>query len=202
MNTDQQKWDQRYRDKALLLPTPHSFIEKSVSLLQPGTVVDIACGDGANALYLARRGFDVIAVDISAEALERLQHFAMMLGVKVRTVQLDLSQPDWVEMLNELVPGAVNNMVVSYFKPPMALWHQMAERLAPGGVILLTSYNMNQHREHGFNADYCLQPAEFTGVSPLLTLRFCVSSCSEGNFLDEYMFDKPDPQATSTQIGA
>lgn len=199
MTTSQLKWDQRYRDRVLVLPTPTRFIEKSIKLLQPGTVVDIASGDGASSLYLAKKGFDVTAIDISAEALERLQHFAMMLGVKVRTVQLDLDQPDWVAMLNEVVPGAVNNMVVSYFKPSMALWHQMAERLAPDGVLLLTTYNMNQHREHGFNADYCLQPAEFTGVSPLLSLRFSASVRSEGKFLDEYMFEKPDPRAPSAQ---
>lgn len=194
LSSDQQKWDARYRKRALVLPTPPHFIEKSVSLLEPGVVLDIASGDGASALYLARQGFDVIAVDISAEALGRLQYFARSLGVRIRTVQLDLQAPDWIDMLNEIHPGAIHNMVVSYFKPDNQLWHQMAQRLAPGGSLLLTSYNMQQHKAHGFNASYCLQPAEYTGLTPLLSMRYSASVRYEDNFLDEYLFQRPPAQ--------
>ncbi|MCV6587447.1 MAG: methyltransferase domain-containing protein [Marinobacterium sp.] len=197
MESEQQKWDRRYRDKALLLPTPQRFIEQSAAQLMPGTVLDLASGDGANSLYLARKGFDVIAADISSEALERLNYFAVMLGVEIRTVQLDVDQPDWVEMLNEVEPGVINNMVMTWFKPWLPLWHQMAERLAPEGNILLSTYNIQQHHKHGFNADYCLRPAEYTGVVPSLSTRYSASVVIDDSYTDEYIFQK---QAVQQQL--
>lgn len=191
MDTDQQKWDERYRGRALVLPTPMAFVSNSLPLAQPGTVLDLACGDAASALYFARRGFDVIAADISGEALERVHYFARMLGVKVRTVQLDLDSDDWLDILNEVHPGLINNIVVTRYKPSQALWHQLAERLAPEGMLMLTSFNMQQHRIHGFNADYCLQPAEYTGVDPLLSLRYSATVKDGDDRLDEYIFCRP-----------
>lgn len=200
MSSDQQKWDQRYRDKPLILPTPPRFIEQSIKLMQPGTVLDLASGDGAASLCLAKAGFDVVAVDISAEALERLQQFAIMLGVSIRTVQVDLAADDWLAMLDEVVPGPINNIVITRYKPSLALWHQLATRLAPEGMMLLTSFNLKQHEQHGFNSRFCLQPAEFTGADPQLHLRYSASVQQDDDFMDEYLFEKGEPEASGTDI--
>ena len=68
---DRAKWNQRYREGAYQSRThPSVFLEECVSALPPsGRALDLACGTGRNAIYLAGLGFAVDAVDISTEAL-------------------------------------------------------------------------------------------------------------------------------------
>ena len=68
---DRRKWDARYRDGAYATrPHPSAFLQECEALLpRRGRALDLACGAGRNALFLARRGLLVDAVDISAAAL-------------------------------------------------------------------------------------------------------------------------------------
>lgn len=92
---DREKWDARYLDGAYEARThPSALLAHWVSRLEVvdkvPRAIDIACGRGRNALFLARRGWDVDAVDVSAVALERLQAASDAEGLPVRCVQRDL----------------------------------------------------------------------------------------------------------------
>ena len=78
---DRIRWDQRYRDGAYATREhPSAFLQERLPWIgrpQPGLLaLDLACGRGRNALFLARRGFRVDAVDISAEALQSAREVA------------------------------------------------------------------------------------------------------------------------------
>jgi SAM-dependent methyltransferase len=63
-------WDARYRGSELVWgAAPNRWVERETADLLPGRVLDIACGEGRNSIWLARRGWQVTAVDFSAEAL-------------------------------------------------------------------------------------------------------------------------------------
>ena len=90
-DADRRKWDERYRQGGYSArPWPSAFLEDCADLLPTtGRALDLACGAGRNALFLARRGLTVDAVDISAEALARGQAAAGDLPIRWLRQDLD-----------------------------------------------------------------------------------------------------------------
>jgi SAM-dependent methyltransferase len=74
---DADAWDQRYADTDLVWSaTPNQFVAAELADLQPGRAVDLAAGEGRNAIWLARRGWDVTAVDFSQVGLDKARTLA------------------------------------------------------------------------------------------------------------------------------
>ena len=71
--TKVEEWDQRYRAGEQVFGTPAPLVVEFTTQLAPGSALDLACGPGRNALYLARHGWRVTAVDGSATAIELLR---------------------------------------------------------------------------------------------------------------------------------
>ncbi len=88
---DQEKWDERYADGAFADRThPSVLLVNWIDRLPKGRALDIACGAGRNSLFLARKGFEVTAIDISGEGLRRAEVAARRENLKVAFVQQDL----------------------------------------------------------------------------------------------------------------
>ncbi len=87
----QQEWDGRYAEmRQLWSGRPNGALVAEVSDLAPGRVLDVGCGEGADAVWLARRGWDVTALDVSGVALARAAEHASEAGVDVRWVHAGL----------------------------------------------------------------------------------------------------------------
>lgn len=85
-------WDDRYREKPLLwTQTPNRFVAEELAGLEPGSALDVACGEGRNAVWLAEQGWEVTGVDFSAVALERADQMAVERGVDVAWVNADVT---------------------------------------------------------------------------------------------------------------
>ncbi|GAB3267937.1 class I SAM-dependent methyltransferase [Arthrobacter pigmenti] len=89
---DAQEWDERYRearssgsgtDAGLWATQPHAQLQQVAGQLVPGTALDLASGDGRNAIWLARRGWQVTAVDFSAEGLDIARSRAEAEGISI-----------------------------------------------------------------------------------------------------------------------
>jgi tellurite methyltransferase len=88
---DQKRWDEKFRGKKYTLGTEaNPFLRKHLRLLPTGKALDLAAGEGRNAVFLAQQGFDVEAVDISKEGLSKARKLAKVKGVKIKTVPADL----------------------------------------------------------------------------------------------------------------
>jgi SAM-dependent methyltransferase len=91
------EWDERYRTgKRGTEQSPAPLIARFIPGLKPGRALDLACGTGRHSLLLAKLGWDVTAVDGSAEALAVLRQHANGAGVAVKTVLADLQRSDFV----------------------------------------------------------------------------------------------------------
>ncbi|MBR7835603.1 methyltransferase domain-containing protein, partial [Actinospica durhamensis] len=72
MNTRQEFWDERYRGhERLFSGNPNAVLVAEAADLEPGRALDVGCGEGADALWLARNGWQVTAIDIAPTALTR-----------------------------------------------------------------------------------------------------------------------------------
>jgi SAM-dependent methyltransferase len=146
---DAADWDQRYRGSELVWRAePNRFVEEELRDLRPsGRAVDLAAGEGRNAVWLAERGWEVDAVDFSAVALEKAERLAADRGVRLRTVRADLTA--WTAP-----PATYGLVLISYLHLP---WPRMAGVLSraatcvrAGGTLLLVGHDAaNAARGHG-----------------------------------------------------
>nr|MDQ5860933.1 class I SAM-dependent methyltransferase [Actinomycetota bacterium] len=102
-------WDEKYRSRPKMWsgqPNPQLMTE--AAHLAPGTALDLGCGEGADAIWLAGRGWEVTALDVSAVALERAEAHARERGQggKIEWVRQDLAT--WV-------PGKLFDLVTAQF---------------------------------------------------------------------------------------
>ncbi|WP_328432185.1 MULTISPECIES: class I SAM-dependent methyltransferase [unclassified Streptomyces] len=140
-------WDERYRGSELVWKAePNRFVEQELAGLEPsGRAVDLAAGEGRNAVWLAERGWEVDAVDFSAVALEKAERLAADRGVRLRTVRTDLTL--WAP------PEATYDLVlIAYLHLPWPEMAQILPRVATavrrGGTLLLVGYDA-ANPEHG-----------------------------------------------------
>ncbi|MCW2794435.1 MAG: SAM-dependent methyltransferase [Nocardioides sp.] len=123
------------------LPNPH--LVREAGGLVPGTALDAGCGEGAEAIWLAARGWDVTAADISAEALARAAERAG--GVPVRWVEADLSA--WA-------PDVEYDLVTTHYAhpamPQLEFYDRIAGWVALGGTLLVVGHlHTPDSPEHG-----------------------------------------------------
>lgn len=86
-----QEWDDRYATTELIWGAePNQFLVREVADLPAGKALDLATGEGRNAIWLARRGWDVTGVDFSAVALGKAREIAADLDVSIEWVEADV----------------------------------------------------------------------------------------------------------------
>jgi tellurite methyltransferase len=130
---DLEKWDARYRSGHYAARRhPTALLEQLVNELPRGSALDVACGAGRNALFLARSGFDVDAVDISGAGLKRLRADAAAEGFAIRDFEADLEHCS----LESLPLKDCYDLIVMVRYVNQPLIEPLIERLADGGVFL------------------------------------------------------------------
>jgi SAM-dependent methyltransferase len=164
VKSDRVKWDRRYGAATADLEGPDPLLMKAVELVRPGRALDLACGRGANALFLAENGFQVDAVDISIEALRTLQSAARRRHADVASVVADLDYFTLPESVYDLVA------VFYFFAEPLI--GPIKAALKPGGMLCYATYNVrHQSVKPGFNPAYLIEPnaltSYFSGLEPI-----------------------------------
>ncbi|MCA9670344.1 MAG: methyltransferase domain-containing protein [Myxococcales bacterium] len=140
---DRLKWDARYSTGDYVYgaqPAP-LLVEQRALLPDGGRALDIACGEGRNAVYLAKQGFEVDAIDISAVGLRKARELAEGNGVEIRVGLHDLEQ-------GSLPEGPFDVVLCIHYKQ-RDLVDAISEALAPGGVLVVeiaTVDNLELHK--------------------------------------------------------
>lgn len=118
--------------------------------LTPGTALDLGCGTGADAVWLAQQGWTTTGVDVAEAALVRAREAAEEAGVEVTWVRANLD--------DEIPEGPWDLVTASFLHSPAALGRdgvlrRAAEQLAPGGTLLVTSHQRGpswKEHDHAF----------------------------------------------------
>lgn len=148
---DQEYWDQHWDDRrtgtpparAATPPNPH--LVREVADLPPGTALEAGCGAGAEAIWLASRGWSVTAIDIAQEALAQAAARAAAGGVadQVHWVQADLTT--WE-------PAKTHDLVTTHYAhpsmPQLEFYDRIASWVSPGGTLLIVGH-LHHGEEHG-----------------------------------------------------
>jgi len=156
METDQKRWDKRFGQKEFALgKEPNTFLRKHIRLLPKGKALDIAAGEGRNAVFLAQQGFEVDAVDISEKGLKKAQKLARKKGVKINTSLIDLDQYP--------IEKEQYDLIADFYFLKRRLIPRIKKGLKKGGKVIFETYLL-EHRALGTGgpkqAKYFLKPNE------------------------------------------
>jgi tellurite methyltransferase len=124
-------WDKLYRSgERGNEEAPTLLLVETADKLVPGTAIDLACGAGRNALYLAERGWIVTAIDGSEKAIELLKKRSGARGLKIQTEVADLTAPDFT-----MPPDAFDLVVIAYYLQ-RDLFPKVKASVRSGGLVL------------------------------------------------------------------
>lgn len=143
---DAQHWDDRYRSKDQLFSgNPNGVLVTEAAGLTPGRALDVGCGEGGDALWLARRGWRVTAVDISQVALDRAAAAGADVSGHVTWTRADLTTAP--------PPGGPYDLVsLQYFPLPVrpgdAALRRILAAVAPGGTLLVGGHDLSDHASY------------------------------------------------------
>ena len=154
-------WDERYAEQDRIWSgEPNVALVAEVADLPARRALDVGCGEGADAVWLARRGWDVTALDVSKVALDRAAAAAEDAGVAVRWLHAGLLEAD-------LAAGGFELVIAQY--PALhrtddaAAERALLAAVAPGGTLLVVHHadvDREQAKAHGFDPLDYVSPAD------------------------------------------
>jgi tellurite methyltransferase len=121
-------WDEYYAHLADADLTPSPLLVEVAELLPPGRALDLACGTGRHALYLARLGWRVTAVDASSVAIAKLRQRAGALAIDARVADLEARQFP--------IESNAYDLICDFHYLQRDLFPSMREGVRPGGALV------------------------------------------------------------------
>jgi SAM-dependent methyltransferase len=159
------EWDARYseREGARWSGRPNGRLQAEAAGLTPGRALDVGCGEGADAIWLARSGWTVTAIDISDVAVSRARKAARLAGAAVEWICGDAMRTpfpagsfDLVSLQYPALPKAAGEAAV----------RALLDAVRPGGLLLAVYHDLDdEHREHMKSRG--VDPADYVGADDL-----------------------------------
>ena len=175
---DAAQWDERYEGSDLIwTATPNMFVVEATDGLAPGRVLDLAGGEGRNAVWLAESGWSATVADFSPVGLEKALALAESRGVSITTIEADavtwdppIEAFDLVLVLYLQIPGAERDEAL----------RRAAKAVAAGGQMLVVAHHTdNVAHGHGGppSVEVCYSEADIVAAVP--DLKVMRAECRE-----------------------
>lgn len=133
---DSHWWNEKFKLRELNIMKHEKCLEEDIKYFpKEGRVLDVACGDGRNLLYLARLGYKVHAIDFSEEALNRLNYFAEKEKLYIETKLVDLSSEDVFINLDKY-----EVIIINHYRLNPNLYDNLISCLNIGGVLWVNGF--------------------------------------------------------------
>jgi SAM-dependent methyltransferase len=183
MPNDAKEWDERYRRPGYWAGTePAEFLRGVLPLLPRGSALDVASGEGRNAVFLAQQGFKVFAVERSLPGLEKTEALARESGVAARWASqfapahrheppLTLVEAD---LESASLPAGQFHVVLCFKFLHRPLFPSIVQALRPNGVLVYETYTLAQMQFEGGpkNPEYLLRPGELREAFSAMEILF------------------------------
>jgi SAM-dependent methyltransferase len=162
------RWDARYseRDSAMWSGRPNGRLVAEVSDLAPGGVLDVGCGEGADAIWLAQRGWRVTAIDVSEVAIRRGREASDPAAVSIEWICGDVLQTSFPGRSFELLSMQYPALPEAAGEVAM---RRLLDTVRPGGLLLAVYHDLDDaHREHMKSKG--VEPADYIDADQLVQL--------------------------------
>ncbi len=159
------EWDERYGgSEQVWSGEPNGALVAEVDGLEPGRALDIGCGEGADAVWLAEQGWNVTGLDVTTVALDRAAQHAADAGVDVRWLLTGLPEatedPAGFDLVSLQYPALLRTP-----GDDSECW--ILRAVAPGGTLLMVHHVIDDHghaREQGFDPGDYVFPADMLNL--------------------------------------
>ncbi|MDO5627398.1 MAG: methyltransferase domain-containing protein [Mobilicoccus sp.] len=158
-------WDERYSGERVWSGNPNQALVAEVEDLSPGRALDVGCGEGADAVWLAGRGWRVTGLDISTRAVDLTRAAATQAGVSVDGVASGLVEAPLqlgsFDLVSALFPVLLRT-------PERVVEHRLLDLVAPGGTLLVVHHadiDRDHAREHGCDPDAYVSPEDVRALA-------------------------------------
>lgn len=133
---DSEWWNKRFKTRELNVMLNEKCLEEDIKFFNKyGKILDVACGDGRNAIYLARLGYHVLAIDFSEEALNRLNYFTKKENLKIETKLVDLSRDTAFVNLDKF-----DGVIINHYRLKPQLYSNLMNYIKEGGVLWVNGF--------------------------------------------------------------
>ena len=178
-------WDNKFVNRSDNPLSPEKSIVENIAYFKKGTILDIACGDGRNALFLLEKGFRVTGVDFSSKALERLNMFAQRNNYLVSTMQIDLSIPNSLKNI-----GVFDNIVINHYRLNKEQLEEIESHITDGGILFICGFGYKHQVNSKIRKEDLIQPSDFEDMkNPFELIRY-IENEDERGFFVTYIFHK------------
>lgn len=182
---DRQFWDDKFASRGNQPLPPEKALVEHAACFKKGSVLDIACGDGRNSLFLLERGFHVTGIDFSREALKRLEKFARQRNHLVATRPVDLNEPD---ALAEL--GTFDNIVINHYRLNKESLARLHSLVSDEGILFVCGFGHAHTHDPTIRPEDLIHPSDFDDVLSHFRLLTYVEEENEIGSIVTYMFCK------------
>jgi len=167
-------WDERYRHGEHFTREPTPLLQIAIQDLKPGRALDLACGVGRHAIFLAQHGWKVTAVDSSRVAIEILQQRAQEAGVTIDARVANLELGDFH------IDSAAYDLVCVFYYLQRNLFPAIRASVKSGGTVVAAIHlNDGKTDAKPSNPVFLLEPGELREYFPDWTLVYYSEGSSE-----------------------
>ena len=148
---DKEKWNQKYQAAEFINgKEPCEWLAENAGLLEgKGKALDIACGEGRNAVFAASLGYDVLGIDIAETGIQKTQTLAGEKNLSIDTLVKDLDDFEFTENAFDLV--------LCFNFLDRRLFPGIRKTLKPGGLIFYETFNLDHLKHTSFKREWVLE---------------------------------------------
>lgn len=168
--------------------SPSPFLPEHLHQLPKGKILDLAAGQGRNALYLASQGYSVTAIDRDREALKAIQleiQNSNISNVLIQAQDFEDGSPHALNLGTELYEG-----IIVFFYLYRPLFPSLINALRKGGVLMYETFLIDNHRIHNHprRKEFCLQHNELVHLTQGLRIVHYEEGAQQGPHLQDQTF--------------
>lgn len=150
-------WNRKYNRASYIFgKSPAKFLAQNYHYIPIGSkVLDIGMGEGRNAVFLARKGYNVTGIDISSVAISKARYLAKEFGVRIKTILASIMQYNF--------PPKSFDAIICFYFVDRKLNEKILSWLKPGGILIYEAYTDHQRKVKGsekYDKRYLLRPGE------------------------------------------
>ena len=153
-------WNNRFQNRNLM--KHEKTLEEDLQFFQGRkTILDIASGDGRNAIYLTKLGFEVEAIDFSSEALKRLSYFTNGENLKIKTKLMDISNNNITKLIKKY-----DAIIINHYRLPKNLYVDLIESLNNEGILWVNGFSELPEDNPNIKKSDLLHDEDFKDLNP------------------------------------
>lgn len=178
-------WDDKFANRGDNPLSPEKSLVENIEYFKKGTILDIACGDGRNTLFLLKNDFKVTGVDFSRKALERLSMFAKRNNFLVNTKQIDLSTPNSLKDI-----GIFDNILINHYRLSKEQFEDIESHITDNGILFICGFGHKHKVDSKIRNEDLILSIDFEDMKKSFELIRYIENQDDRGFFVTYIFRK------------